>query len=116
MYCEDEAGNQAWEYLNLVVDRIYPVLNVDSPNEYDHFSTPPIVQITKNDTNTLSQWYTVNDIPFNYSFLGNSFTIEEWGSQSDGNITICVYVEDLAKNRVNSPIILFKSLRMILIP
>jgi len=117
-YANDSAGKIDFSSVTVRVDKILPIIVINSPNSNVLFeSFAPSFSVEIRDTNLDSMWYTLDNGIINTTFTTNE-TINQalWNDLPEGNITIRFYANDTAGNigfaevtirkDVNAPIII----------
>lgn len=87
-----------------------PEISIFSPNSIDHFGTvAPFYNVSINDGDLESQWYTLNDED-NYYFSEMSGTINQsaWDNCENGTISIKFYACDLGGNINHEEVVIHK--------
>ncbi len=101
-YANDLVGNEAFDSVVVRVDKIIPTITVNLPLDGSVIGTRPIINITVNDTNVDSIWYSVDS---NIMALANNsdqlLNLLIWNALPEGPFTIELYANDTAGNLNN---------------
>ncbi|MEJ2248442.1 MAG: DUF2341 domain-containing protein [Candidatus Lokiarchaeota archaeon] len=101
-YTNDSAGNLVWEEITIRQDINPPSIGINNPTSNELFGTAaPNFDVTISDPSGVhTQWYTINDGITNYTFIGNTGTIDQtaWNGQGNGTVTIRFYTNDSTGN------------------
>jgi hypothetical protein len=111
-YANDTFGNINYAEILVYKDITDPILTVHSPSFGSAFTIiPPVYNVSVEELNLDSMWYTIDDGLNNYTLLqstGNIYSAA-WNTAPIGAITIRFYVKDMAGNTVFEDIIIQKN-------
>ncbi|KKM83225.1 hypothetical protein LCGC14_1311560 [marine sediment metagenome] len=110
-YANDTAGNLNFTSVNIIKDTFLPEILILSPNLNDIFGiNPPTFELSINEANLVSTWYTKDGGLTNYTFSGTIGTINQdaWDTALEGQITITFYAQDAAGNIGTETVIVIK--------
>ncbi|MBY9014949.1 MAG: right-handed parallel beta-helix repeat-containing protein [Candidatus Lokiarchaeota archaeon] len=111
-YANNSKGFLGFSEITVYKDITDPEITVNNPEVGETFeASPPIYDITVNEENLDTIWYTLDDGATNITISENTGIIDEtaWDSQPNGYITIRFYANDTLGNvGASSPVIITK--------
>ena len=96
-FANDTAGNVNFTSVNIIKDTLPPEIQILSPNLNDIFGiNPPTFELSINESNLVSTWYTIDGGITNYTFSGLTGMVNQiaWNNKGSGLITISFYAND----------------------
>ena len=94
-------------------DNILPSIIIISPDSNEIFGTEaPAFEISINESNIESTWYTIDGGLTNITFSGLNGSIDQnaWSSAPEGEITLTFYAQDMAGNIGTGKVVVIKSI------
>ena len=110
-YTNDTLGNIASAEINIIKDATPPSIIIITPDSNEVFEAEaPTFEITINEPNLESMWYTIDNGLTTITFSGLSGTIDQnaWNNAPEGNITLRFYAKDITGNIGFAKIIIIK--------
>ncbi len=110
-FANDTIGNINFTSVNIIKDTLLPEILILSPNLNDILGiNPPTFELSINESNLVSMWYTIDGGITNYTFTGTIGTIDQdaWNAALEGQITITFYAQDSAGNIGTETVIVIK--------
>ncbi|MBY8979611.1 MAG: hypothetical protein KGD72_04425, partial [Candidatus Lokiarchaeota archaeon] len=102
-YANDLAGNEAFDFVNMRVDKDIPTITVNLPLDDSVIGARPYINITVNDANVHEIWYIVD--PYSSITLANNsnqqLSLSIWDALLEGAFTIELFANDTAGNLNN---------------
>jgi hypothetical protein len=100
-YANDTFGNVNTQSINIYVDKLGPLIIINSPNDNDVLGpTAPVFDVTITDGNIDTMWYFIEGSSENRTFTGNgAFNQNDWDGIVNGTLTtIIFYANDTFSN------------------
>jgi parallel beta-helix repeat protein len=110
-YANNTKGYVGSAQVSIYKDVLGPDININVPDNGDTFEdTPPVYDISINEANLDSIWYTLDGGTINHTITENVGTIAEsaWNSLPNGYITITFYANDTLGNQGTNFVIVVK--------
>jgi len=112
-YANDSSGHESFIDVTIIKDIALPLIIINSPGVGDMFgATPPDYNITINETNLNSHWYTVDGGVTNITISNFTGTIDqiEWDKNGNGTVNLRFYARDEGGNEGFAEIIIRKEI------
>ncbi|HEC37719.1 hypothetical protein LCGC14_0720300 [marine sediment metagenome] len=112
-FANDTVGNINFTSVNILKDTLPPEILILSPNLNDIFGiNAPTFELSINESNLESTWYTIDGGATNYTFVGSTGTINQaaWELQGNGTVLIRFYANDSIGNIAYLEIIIPKDI------
>ncbi|MFX1571592.1 MAG: nitrous oxide reductase family maturation protein NosD [Promethearchaeota archaeon] len=110
-FANDTNGRSSSQEVVVIKDSIYPQISIVSPKPNKFFGiSAPNFNITINEINLNTTWYTLDNGITNIIFSGLNGTIDQnnWTILPEGQVTIKFFANDSASNQNHSEIIIYK--------
>ncbi|MFX1525066.1 MAG: hypothetical protein ACFFCC_16275, partial [Promethearchaeota archaeon] len=109
-YANDTYGNINSQPVNIYVDRLGPIIIINSPSDNDVFGAiAPVFDVIITDGNLDTMWYHIAGSSFNRTFTGNEqFNQDDWNLILNGTLTtITFYANDTFGNKTSQSISIY---------
>ena len=109
-YAKDSAGKIGTDYVIVRKDTIKPAITINFPQINQEFDNSPHFNLSIQEPNIDTIWYTIDNGAHNYTITELTGTINQtaWDSAANGPITIRFYAKDKAGNIGTSFVIVAK--------
>ncbi len=110
-FSNDTAGNIGFSSVNIIKDTLLPEILILSPDSNEIFGeNPPSYEISINESNLVSTWYTIDGGITNYTFSGFTgiVNLTAWEAALEGPINITFYAQDIAGNMKTTTVSVIK--------
>ena len=118
-WANDTLGNLGINTVDVELDNTAPIITINQPIESQIFNeTSPVFDISINETNLDSIWYTFDSGATNFTVIALIDSIDQglWDVTPNGNITITFYANDTLGNLGFNKVVVNKSVIDILGP
>ncbi|MHA2394018.1 MAG: hypothetical protein ACXAEX_18955 [Promethearchaeota archaeon] len=109
-YANDSLGNENSDSVSIYVDKLGPLITINSPSDNDLFNaTAPVFDVTISDGNLDTMWYFIEGSSVNRTFTGNeAFNQNDWDSIPNGTLTtITFYANDTFGYETSEPVSIY---------
>ncbi|KKM92241.1 hypothetical protein LCGC14_1220450, partial [marine sediment metagenome] len=109
-YANDTLGNETSQSVSIYVDRLAPLITINSPSDNDIFNaTAPVFDVSITDGNLDTMWYFIQGSSVNRTFSGNEgFNQTDWGAIANGSLTmITFYANDSLGNEASQSVSIY---------
>ena len=100
-YANDSVGNVGSKEIKILKDILPPIISIHNPSLGEEFiEFPPIFNVSFNENDIDSTWYTIDNGITNFTFSGLTGAINNnvWFSMPDGPVTIQFFANDSIGN------------------
>jgi hypothetical protein len=109
-YANDTFGNETSQSVSIYVDRLGPIIIINSPSDNDLFNaTAPVFDVSISDGNLDTMWYFITGSSVNRTFLINEqFNQNDWDGITNGTLTIITfYANDTFGNETSQSVSIY---------